>query len=195
MSQLDDRYSQFPVTFLYIAQKPAIGGFFMVGLFGFEPKTSSMSTKRSNQLSYNPMSYKCIIHDMRKICKMLFTISCIWRVTDAASTLQLAILLWIAVSAIDSADPIGFIYRIRSSPCCKMTGASFPQGRAYGGQDTDLLQIPLSELPKANKRSRLLLCTRPQVGCTWGSLRNQTSLYKRIPRLAGSCKSGVFVSL
>lgn len=79
MSQLDYRYSQFPVTFLYIAQKPAIvAGFFMVGLFGFEPKTSSMSTKRSNQLSYNPMSDECIIHDMREICKMLFAISCIW---------------------------------------------------------------------------------------------------------------------
>lgn len=77
MSQLDDRYSQFPVTFLYITQKPAIGGFFMVGLFGFEPKTSSMSTKRSNQLSYNPMSDECIIHDIREICKMLFAISCI----------------------------------------------------------------------------------------------------------------------
>ena len=152
MSQLDYRYSQFPVTFLYIAQKPAIvAGFFMVGLFGFEPKTSSMSTKRSNQLSYNPMSDECIIHDMREICKMLFTISCIWRVTDAVSTLQLAILLWIAVSPNDAADPIGFIYRIRSSPCRKMTGASFPQGRAYGGQDTDLLQIHLSGLPKANK--------------------------------------------
>ena len=73
--------------------------------------------------------------------------------------------------------------------------ASFPQGRAYGGQDTDLLQIHLSGLPKANKRSRMLLCTHPQVVCTWGSLRNQNSLYKRIPRLAGSCKSGVFVSL
>lgn len=79
MNQLDDRYSQFPVTFLYIAQKPAIvAGFFMVGLFGFEPKTSSMSTKRSNQLSYNPMSDECIIHDMREIFKMLFAISCIW---------------------------------------------------------------------------------------------------------------------
>ena len=167
----------------------------MVGLFGFEPKTSSMSTKRSNQLSYNPMSDECIIHDMREICKMLFTISCIWGVTDAASTLQLAILLWIAVSPNDAADPIGFIYRIRSSPCRKMTGASFPLGRAYGGQDTDLLQIHLSGLPKADKHSRMLLCTRPQVGCTWGSLRNQNSLYKRIPRLAGSCKSGVFVSL
>lgn len=121
----------------------------MVGLFGFEPKTSSMSTKRSNQLSYNPMSHECIIHDMREICKMLFAISCIWGVTDAVSTLQLAILLWIAVSAIDAADPIGFIYRIRSSPCRKMTGASFPQGRAYGGQDTDLLQIHLSGLPSA----------------------------------------------
>lgn len=42
----------------------------MVGLFGFEPKTSSMSTKRSNQLSYNPMSDECIIHDMREICKL-----------------------------------------------------------------------------------------------------------------------------
>lgn len=196
MSQLDYRYSQFPVTFLYIAQKPAIvAGFFMVGLFGFEPKTSSMSTKRSNQLSYNPMSDECIIHDMREICKMLFAISCIWGVTDAVSTLQLAILLWIAVSAIDAADPIGFIYRIRSSPCRKMTGASFPQGRAYGEQDTDLLQIHLSGLPKANKGKRPLLCTRPQVGCTWGSLRNQNSLYKRIPRLAESCKSGVFVEL
>lgn len=116
----------------------------MVGLFGFEPKTSSMSTKRSNQLSYNPISDECIIHDMREICKMLFTISCIWLDRCGISTLQLAILLWIAVSAIDAADPIGFIYRIISSPCRKMTGASFPQGRAYSGQDTDLLQIHLS---------------------------------------------------
>ena len=129
MSHLDYRYSQFPVTFLYIAQKPAIvAGFFMVGLFGFEPKTSSMSTKRSNQLSYNPMSDECIIHDMKEICKMLFAISCIWGVTDAASTLQLTIFLWIAVSPNDDADPICFIYRIRSSPCRKITGASFPQG-------------------------------------------------------------------
>lgn len=111
------------------------------------------------------------------------------------STLQLTIFLWIAVSPNDDADPICFIYRIRSSPCRKMAGASFPQGRAYCGQDTDLLQIHLSGLPKANKRNRMLLCTRPQVGCTLGSLRNQNSLYKRIPRLAGSCKSGVFVSL
>lgn len=103
-----------------------MAGFFMVGLFGFEPKTSSMSTKRSNQLSYNPMSDECIIHDMREICKMLFAISCIWRVTDAASTLHLAILfIWIAVSTGDDADPICFIYRIRSSPCRKMTGASW----------------------------------------------------------------------
>lgn len=192
MSQLYDRYSQFPVTFLYIAQKPAIvAGFFMVGLFGFEPKTSSMSTKRSNQLSYNPMSDECIIHDMREICKMLFAISCIWLDRCGISTLQLAILLWIAVSAIDAADPIGFIYRIRSSPCRKMTGASFPQGRAYDGQDTDLLQIHLSGLQKANNAS----LHSSHVICTWGSLRNQNSLYKRIPRLAGSCKSGVFVSL
>ena len=110
MSQLDYRYSQFPVTFLYIAQKPAIvAGFFMVGLFGFEPKTSSMSTKRSNQLSYNPMSDECIIHDMREICKMLFTISCIWLDRCGISTLQLAILfIWIAVSPNDAAEPICF---------------------------------------------------------------------------------------
>lgn len=50
----------------------------MVGLFGFEPKTSSMSTKRSNQLSYNPMSDECIIHDMRKYARCFFAISCIW---------------------------------------------------------------------------------------------------------------------
>ena len=31
-------------------------GFNMVGLGGLEPQTSSMSTKRSNQLSYNPKS-------------------------------------------------------------------------------------------------------------------------------------------
>ena len=100
----------------------------MVGLFGFEPKTSSMSTKRSNQLSYNPMSYKCIIHDMREICKMLFTISCICGIMRI-STLQPAILfVWIPVSPNDAADPICFIYKIRSSPCSKMTGASFPAG-------------------------------------------------------------------
>lgn len=100
----------------------------MVGLFGFEPKTSSMSTKRSNQLSYNPMSYGCIIHDMREICKMLFTISYIWGVMRI-STLQLAILfIWMAVPPNDAANPICFIYKIRSSPCRKMTGASFPAG-------------------------------------------------------------------
>lgn len=110
MSQLDYRYSQFPVTFLYIAQKPAIvAGFFMVGLFGFEPKTSSMSTKRSNQLSYNPMSDECIIHDMREICKMLFATSYIWLDRCGISTLQLAILfIWIAVSPNDAAEPICF---------------------------------------------------------------------------------------
>ena len=61
------------------------------------------------------------------------------------STLQPSILfIWIAVSPNDTADPICFIYWIRSSPCRKMIGASFPQGRAYCGQDTDLLQIHLS---------------------------------------------------
>lgn len=158
----------------------------MVGLFGFEPKTSSMSTKRSNQLSYNPMSDECIIHDMREICKMLFAISCIWLDRCGISTLQLAILLWNAVLPNDDADPICFIYRIRSSPCRKMTGASFPAGRAYGGQDTDLLQIHLSGLQKANNAS----LHSSHVICTWGSLRNQNSLYKQIPRLAGSCKAG-----
>lgn len=196
MSQLYDRHSQFPVTFLYIAQKPAIvAGFFMVGLFGFEPKTSSMSTKRSNQLSYNPMSDECIIHDMREICKMLFAISCIWGVTEAASTLQLAILLWIAVSAIDAADPIGFIYRIRSSPCRKDDRSIVP-GRAslrwtrYGSSSNPSIGTPKGEQGKETPSLH-----SSQVVCTWGSLRNQNSLYKRIPRLAGSCKSGVFVSL
>lgn len=158
----------------------------MVGLFGFEPKTSSMSTKRSNQLSYNPMSDEYIIHDMREICKMLFAISCIWLDRCGISTLQLAILLWNAVLPNDDADPICFIYRIRSSPCRKMTGASFPAGRAYGRQDTDLLQIHLSGLQKANNAS----LHSSHVICTWGSLRNQNSLYKQIPRLAGSCKAG-----
>lgn len=163
MSQLDYRHSQFPVTFLYIAQNPPLAGFFMVGLFGFEPKTSSMSTKRSNQLSYNPMSDECIIHDMREICKMLFAISCIWGVTDAVSTLQFAILLWIAVSSIDAAE--------------------------------HLLQNPSIRTPKSKQVQELLLCTCPQIVCTWRYLRNQNSLYKRIPRLAESCKSGVFVEL
>ena len=145
-----------------------------------------MSTKRSNQLSYNPMSDECIIHDMREICKMLFAISCIWLDRCGISTLQLAILLWNAVLPNDDADPICFIYRIRSSPCRKMTGASFPAGRAYGRQDTDLLQIHLSGLQKANNAS----LHSSHVICTWGSLRNQNSLYKQIPRLAGSCKAG-----
>lgn len=169
----------------------------MVGLFGFEPKTSSMSTKRSNQLSYNPMSDECIIHDMREICKMLFAISCIWLDRCGISTLQPAILfIWIAVSAIDAADPICFICRIRSSPCRKMAGASFPQGRAYGGQE---IRIFFKSIYQDSQKRTIerghLLCTHPQVVCTWGSLRNHNSLYKRIPRLAGSCKSGVFVEL
>ena len=41
--------------------------------------------------------------------------------------------------------------------------ASFPAGRAYDGQDTDLLQIHLSGLPKANKGKRPLLCTHPKL--------------------------------
>lgn len=167
MSQLYDRYSQFPVTFLYIAQKPAIvAGFFMVGLFGFEPKTSSMSTKRSNQLSYNPMSDECIIHDMREICKMLFAISCIWGVTDAVSTLQLAILLWIAVSPNDAADPISF------KSICPDSQKQTSAGAASLHLSANCLYVEISQKSDV-----------------------QTSLYKRIPRLAGSSKSGVFVSL
>lgn len=163
----------------------------MVGLFGFEPKTSSMSTKRSNQLSYNPMSDECIIHDMREICKMLFAISCIWRVTDAASTLHLAILfIWIAVSAGDDADPICFIYRIRSSPCRKMTVASFPQGRAYDGQDTDLLQIHLSGLPKADKHSRMLLCTHPRLFVRWDLSEIRTHYTSEYPALQDPVRAG-----
>lgn len=82
----------------------------MVGLFGFEPKTSSMSTKRSNQLSYNPMSDECIIHDMREICKMLFcNFLHMASYRCGISTLQLAILsIWIAVSPNDDAEPICF---------------------------------------------------------------------------------------
>ncbi len=191
MSQLDYRYSQFPVTFLYIAQKPAIvAGFFMVGLFGFEPKTSSMSTKRSNQLSYNPMSDECIIHDMRETCKMLFAISCIWLDRCGISTLQLAILLWIAVSPNDAADPIGFIYRIRSSPCRKMTGASFPAGRAYGGQDTDLLQIHLSGLPKSNKGKRPLLCTHPKLFVHGNPSEIRTHYTSEYPALQDPARAG-----
>lgn len=131
----------------------------MVGLFGFEPKTSSMSTKRSNQLSYNPMSDECIIHDMREICKMLFAISCICGVTDAASP------------RCSSPSCYGSQFR-RSTP--PIRSASNPSVRT----------------PKSKQVQELLLCTCPQIVCTWRYLRNQTSLYKQIPRLAGSCKAG-----
>lgn len=160
MSQLDDRYSQFPVTFLYIAQKPAIvAGFFMVGLFGFEPKTSSMSTKRSNQLSYNPMSDECIIHDMRETCKMLFC---------------------------------NFLHMARQMRYPRCNSPSYLYGSQFR-RSTPLsicFKIHLSGLPKANKGKRPPSLHSSQVVCTWGSLRNQNSLYKRIPRLAGSCKAG-----
>lgn len=165
MSQLDYRYSQFPVTFLYIAQKPAIvAGFFMVGLFGFEPKTSSMSTKRSNQLSYNPMSDKCIIHDMRETCKMLFC---------------------------------NFLHMARQMRYPRCNSLSYLYGSQFRPTTTPSLSAsnPSVRTPKSKQVQELLLCTCPQIVCTWRYLRNQTSLYKRIPRLTGSCKSGVFVSL
>lgn len=38
MSQLDDRHSQFPVTFLYIAQKPAIWRVFHGGTIWIRTK-------------------------------------------------------------------------------------------------------------------------------------------------------------
>lgn len=158
----------------------------MVGLFGFEPKTSSMSTKRSNQLSYNPMSDECIIHDMREICKMLFTISCRWAVMRI-STLQLAIwFIWITVSVIDAAEPICFksiyqdsqkrtsyVRRVMTKHCMKMHAKS----------DSAIE----SAFPKCK---RMPLCTHPQIVCMWGYPRNQISLYKRIPRLTESCKAG-----
>lgn len=133
MSQLDYRYSQFPVTFLYIAQKPAIvAGFFMVGLFGFEPKTSSMSTKRSNQLSYNPMSDECIIHDMRETCKMLFC---------------------------------NFLHMARQMRYPRCNSPSYLYGSQFR-RSTPLsicFKIHLSGLPKADKHSRMLLCTHPKL--------------------------------
>lgn len=142
MSQLYDRHSQFPVIFLYIAQKPAIGGFFMVGLFGFEPKTSSMSTKRSNQLSYNPMSDECIIHDMREICKMLF-----------CNFLHMA--RQMRYPRCNSPSCYGSQFR-RSTP--PSLSASNPSVRT----------------PKSKQVQELLLCTCPQIVCTWRYLRNQT---------------------
>lgn len=83
------------------------------------------------------------------------------------STLHPAILfIWIAVSAGDAADPICFIYRIRSSPCRKMAGASFLQGRAYVGQDTVLLQIHLSGRTRETRCFSALirkLCVRGDI--------------------------------
>ena len=104
------------------------------------------------------------------------------------STLQPSILfIWIAVSAGDDADPICFIYRIRSSPCRKMTGASFPAGRAYGGQDTDLLQIHLSGLPKANK---MLLCTHPKLVVRWDHSEIRHHYTNEYPALQDPVRAG-----
>ena len=43
----------------------------MVGLVGLEPMTSTMSTWRSNQLSYNPKRY-FIIHNRAEIARVFF---------------------------------------------------------------------------------------------------------------------------
>ena len=43
----------------------------MVGLVGLEPMTSTMSTWRSNQLSYNPLRH-LIIHILKKNARLFF---------------------------------------------------------------------------------------------------------------------------
>ena len=68
--------------------------------------------------------------------------------------------------------------------------ASFPQGRACGEQDTDLLQIHLSGLPKANKRSRLLLCTHPKLFVHGDLSEIRTHYTSEYPALQDPARAG-----
>ena len=69
--------------------------------------------------------------------------------------------------------------------------ASFPQGRAYGGQDTVLLQIHLSGLPKADKHSRMLLCTHPKLFVRRDLSEIRTHYTSEYPALQDPARRGI----